>query len=187
MVHVGAAQDYEKVAVYLDGLRSRGYHLFFEGVTLPDNLDSCHIDTLRRKFRKLLGVDTQTLYPHMARKHKGWIVQNLPAFPLGTNEHIVDLSLDELVSLYEQRYEPVVLEEFDLQCPLGSEEYGRHHSSKGFSSFICSRFYSPRDSLLKAHVLNDGYDKIAVIYGSEHCSYLKNELRYRYGYHLKFQ
>lgn len=187
MIHIGAEKDYEKIGVYLDGLRSRGYSVYYEGVRLPESSDSCYLDSLQRKFRKMLGFDIQYQYPRLARRHKGWVSQastKVWLSSLSENDRNIDLTTDQLIEEYEKRKAPIVLDDFDMQCPLGSKDYKIHRGAKGYSWMIAGQI-SPRDSLLEEHVVNDDCDKIVVVYGSYHCHILKNALLYLHGYSIK--
>ena len=186
MIHIGAEKDYEKIGVFLDGLKSRGYYVYHEGIRPPeDSLDSCYLDTLLRKFRKMVGSDILYDYPDMASKRKGWVCQTESSIVSDSDHDLcIDITMDQLLKKYEETHGTIVLDDYDRQCPLGSGDYKSGPGMKGYHWIMGGRL-SPRDSLLKEHVLNDGYEKIAVVYGSFHSRILKNDLIFLHGYKIK--
>lgn len=68
MIHIGAAKDYDKIGIYLDGLRSRGFTVFYEGVNCPKASEvTPETDTIIRKARRIVGIDITGGYDKIAK------------------------------------------------------------------------------------------------------------------------
>lgn len=189
MIHIGAEKDYEKIGMFLDGLKSRGYVTFYEGIHLPDSaLEVSCIDTLFRKFRKMVGVDPFYEFSKISLRRKGWIYQEAEMMTNVLNlssdrDFNVDISIMDLIDAYEKSNGEIILDGDDLKYKLGSSEYKKRKASKSFHWIIVGPF-SVRDKYLLNEVLNSEYEKIAIVYGSQHCGILKNALIHLHGYKI---
>lgn len=186
MVHIGSAEDYEKIAYFLDGLKANGYVTFTEGITWPLSLtDSAAIDTLMRKYRRALGYSVNPYLSDRSSKHNGWAVQDYELMHLNTDRDIdTDIPVDEFVRQYELKYGPIVLDDYDFYCPLyGNDQYKRKRE-KGFNQKFNSIVCDYRNTVLWNHIVNDGYDKIAIVYGGAHTRMLKYNLQ-KEGFQMK--
>lgn len=187
-VHVGSKEDYEKIAFFLDGLKSNGYVIFHEGMYLPGNVDSLLQDTLVRKYRKMVGCNPSQMFAKKIIKHEGWISQSdvmlKEVMHVSTDKDIcTDISLKEFIDCFENIYGPIILDDYDMTCPLKSREYKSRLPNASYA--MNQAMLKLRDERLLDHVLNDGFDKIAVLYGSCHTCRLKFELLSR-GFHFKY-
>ncbi|MCQ2118771.1 MAG: hypothetical protein MJY84_02480 [Bacteroidales bacterium] len=186
MVHIGSAEDYEKIGYFLDGLKANGYVIFKEGVKPAESItDSAAIDTLERKFRRMIGFDLEKYYSNGASRHKRWTEQNERLLHLDTEKDInTDVSIEEFVRQFELENGPVILDEYDLSCPLNGNNNYKHKRSLQYNRSLNSVIMNYRDTVLWNHIVNDGYDKIAIVYGGAHTRMLKYSLQ-KEGFQMK--
>lgn len=184
MVHIGSAKDYHKIGIYLDGLRSRGFTVLYEGIGDPEEAEPTpEMDTILRKFRRIIGKDI--FYGHdfqAKRRNEKWIGQDYDLVRIDRENDICpDMSITEIVCKYEEKFGPVILDSKDMKCPIGTEDYKRKR--------LCGESYVLRDirdkKLLEA-ILDEKYQNIAVVYGSAHCESIKGRLIFKNGYRPRF-
>lgn len=186
MCHVGSIEDYEKIALFIDGLKGNGYVTFVEGIKPPAaNLDSSSVDTLLRKMRKLLGFNPATQLDYLVSKHNGWTYQSESILHLCTEKDLyTDISIDEFIWQFELKHGPIVLDEYDYSCPLDENDNYKRKPSPKYKRPIKSIVCDYRNEVLRNHIVNDGYEKIVVIYGGEHTKMMKYSLQ-RDGFKMK--
>lgn len=183
MFHIGAAKDYDKIGIYLDGLRSRGFTVFYEGVNCPKASEvTPETDTIIRKARRIVGIDITGGYDKIAKKrNKNWIEQDYDLMHIDDNDICPDITLVEMVDKYEEKYGPVILDSKDFKYPLGSVDYKRKRLSG--ASYVIN---SIRDKKLLNAILDDGYQNVVVVYGSNHCETLKGRLIFSKGFRPRY-
>lgn len=190
VVHEGSKEDYDKITYFIDGLKSNGYVTFYESVHIPDDLDSATIDLYYRKFRRILGSFSM-MKPKKTARHNYWISQSESMLKeymhLSTENDInADVSLVELVDHFERVYgDKILLTEYDMNCPLNDLTYKQKRMPNSFYA-THSTIQDYRDEKLLEYVLNNNYNKIAVLYGNTHTCNLKYNLLNR-GYRYKYQ
>lgn len=187
MFHIGQTEDYEKIGYFLDGLKANGYVVFKEGIKPADSItDSATIDTLERKFRRILGLDLDTYTSNGASKHRGWTVQSEELLHINTDKDInTDVTIDEFVRQFELENGPIILDEYDFTCPIGENANYKRKLPKGYNWKFISIVSTYRDKVLWDHIINDGYDKIAIVYGGDHTKLMKYSLK-REGFRMKY-
>jgi len=200
MLHIAKASDYDRIADYLDTLKSQGFVTFCEGLLVTDKYsdslsiplcrdlkmiyspnDSMRLDTLQRKMRKILGHNLVSKYDGMASR-RGMVVQTRSALNLnGDRDYWVDVTYADAIKEFEVRFGEIVLSEYDYECPLDSDDY----KGKKDKRFSCLRENKNKcNEKLGKCVVGSGFDKIAVVFGYAHMHYLKLHVLLSNGYEL---
>jgi len=190
MYHIAKSSMYDDLADYLDTLKFQGYVTFLEGVLPTDKFsdslsiplyrdlhvlyspdDSLKLDTLKRKMRKMFGHELGSIHDNPASQHD-MIVQTQSSLKRLTSDrdYWVDLTYADMIQEFEEQYGEIVLSQYDYDCPLDSNKY-KGKEDKRFSDL---RVGSSRCNVkLGRWVLNPRFDKIAVVFGYGHISYLR--------------
>lgn len=166
MIHLERPEFFEEIRLYLDSIkREDGYVVFYEKVG-REGIDSMRLDTLLRKFRRVVGIDLRVRDENLMSQKK-FVMQSLSRLGLTTNRDIrVDMTWDEMITEYEKRYEEIVLTDYDWQTPL-TEKYKRRKSGKQeYSSY--PMLHTIRNEYIFEKMEQSPHQKIALIYGKWH-------------------
>jgi len=178
MIHLNTPEFYSKTKILIDSLRAEDYVVFYEGVKVGTE-DSLEIDRYERKFRKLTHVVLRNYYDEDAviydrYKIKGMVYQTDVDF--GPNPDIdcnVDLTIKALIDTYESEYGAILLDECDMQIPLGSKYKCSKKNTTAYTYLISSL----RDEHLYEEIKNSSHKKLIVVYGKAHFYPLNNKLK----------
>src|SRR5690554_4322441 len=183
--HLGSKKYFEEIEDFINQKRKEGYVIYYEGLTRENIENQALQDTLNLKFRKLLGYSLKGGYanednkslPKCFKKYVGQTKTNT-----GINETTdinVDLSLNKLLDLYEEKYGNIKLDECDFTTPL-DQKYNCGHLNAEFK--VSHEF---RDEYLIDKLLNSDDNKIVLIYGKAHWLLaIYPELVHKNGYKL---
>lgn len=190
MVHIHEPEYYKNIKDSVLSLKAKGYKVYYEGVTLNDNTDSLTVDTLVRKFRKVLGFqmfsekgyldpDNKSIPKYF--KKKKFVMQRLENVGIDTITDIhADMSLNQLFTTYEKEYGEIELENCDFETPF-IEEYDCETTGSSFD-FL----QSIRDDHLAEMIENSEHKKIIIMYGAAHHKFLYPSL-IKQGYEPQFK
>lgn len=188
MHHIGKKIFYDDAKNKIDSLISQGYFVYFESVRMPVT-DSLQKDTIYRKARKITGVDFLSI-----SANKGYIdtanneimglklsliekyhLVNQPKniYPVNDSAKVknVDASFPQLITACEQKFGPIVLDQYDFETKLG-EKY-KYKNNKELKKYFVEGF---RNVLISNAILNDTHEKIIAVYGSRHFDGILEEL-----------
>ncbi|MGM0635930.1 MAG: hypothetical protein ACQESK_07670 [Bacteroidota bacterium] len=176
MAHINTPEYYQQIKDSVLNLKDAGYTLYYEGVGLDKGTDSLTIDTLVRKFRKVTGFhvfsegayldpDNKTI-PAYFKKEK-FISQTPFNTGVDTTQDIrADLTLNQLIKSYEERYQAIELDDCDFETPF-QEKY--ECETKGNSFSLISTL---REEYLKRVIDSLKHQKIVLLYGGSHHKFL---------------
>jgi hypothetical protein len=177
MSHIAKPEFYADVKAFLDSVRQEDYVIYYEGLTLPDNIDSLQLDTLHRKLRKVIGFyltsykdETNKSLPPQWNSKK-YIEQDyayLGIYPDSAYCFHGDYQFDELIAKYEQDKGEIVLTEYDWRTSL-SDKY-KPRKSKPKTTYDGNRYLmrTMREDKLINSILQSGNKKVVIVYGSAH-------------------
>jgi len=190
MYHIAKSSVYDDLADYLETLKFQGYVTFCEGLLPTDKYsDSLSIplykdlhtlyspdnplklDTLKRKMRKMLGHELGSIHDETASQH-GMVVQTQSSLKQLTSDmdYWVDVTYADMIQEFEERFGEIELSQYDYDCPLESNEYKRKEDRR----FTDLRVGSNKCNVkLGRWVLDPRFNKIAVVFGYSHISYLR--------------
>ncbi len=124
MVHVGRGDYFPEVKKFVDSMRNNGFHVFYEGIYLREDITEEDWDIYIRKFRREMGhaptdsyadPDNKSL-PRWLKKYEGQTLENTGINPeTDTN---IDFELTELIDTYEEKYKEIQLTDCDFETPL---------------------------------------------------------------------
>jgi hypothetical protein len=179
MHHIGKKQFYEDVKNEIDSLRNQGFVFYYEGVKLKDN-NSLQNDTLRRKVRKILGVDVSrgyidtinnTLFGVKSKNVAKYKLVNQPKNDNSmsgldtTKDRRVDVYLSDLLEAFEKKYGTLVLNDCDFNTEIGTKYSCSKYKNKEGRQFILSDY---RNNYIANEIVADSHTKIALLYGAKH-------------------
>lgn len=193
MHHIGKKEFYNDVKTKVDSLIKKDYLFYLEGISSnfsgKTNLtkeDSIVLIDLAYKFRKILGKPL--LYKNMESdfielfKSKGIkIKENLIKQPsyaeFGLSQKTAinsDLSAEEILKIYENKYGKIIMEPCDYQTKFYEESTCAIKSQKKIYDEVILQI---RNNSIITHVLNEKKSKIAIIYGKNHFIGIKDSLQ----------
>ncbi|MCK0131918.1 hypothetical protein MWU59_10445 [Flavobacteriaceae bacterium F08102] len=171
-MHIGAPEFYASIKKNIDSLRSAGFTIGYEGVASPTGDTPEQIDTLKRKFRKIIRFHLTNSYKDTAnhsiskqiKKRKG-IAQSRKNTGLNYDQDInMDLSANEMIKRYEEENGKIHLTDCDFSTPLNARY--KCAKDKSISKFKFIR--NLRDDHLCNLLINSTEKKIAVLFGAGH-------------------
>ena len=186
MVHVNKPEFFEDVKTKLDSLRQDGFLVYYEGVAVIDSTQYSkeNYEALTLKARKLFGFNFQSkTYSDKENKslpkaiyNDKYIAQNRDIIGIKDEDVNVDMSVVEMIEVYEQKYGEIELEDCDYNTPLNSK-------------FKCDRLpnYSDimimtRNDTILSHLYKESHKKIALVYGKRHFDFMRGSLQAKGGY-----
>jgi len=190
MHHLGTKLFYDDVKTKIDSLKKAGFHFYTEEVKV-DRKDTITI----RKAIKLTGIPFSrdnsgykhffdSLYKHKVKLKKELV--NQPKYiELGLdsiNSKNVDVTFKEVVGYYEKKYGEIKLQPCDFEKSFYEKPDCK---SKPINRKIREEVYLDfRNTNIVNTIVKDKYQKIAVIYGSDHFKGIEEELLKR-GFKVK--
>lgn len=173
MVHVGKPEYYKEVKSYVDSLRTKGYKVYYEGLSYSENSTDNEKKLLKLKMRKLLRINISGGYDNLENetlpkwfKNGKYVAQTLEN--IGINPKIdfnADMTYNDLIDSIEINYGKVELSDCDFNTPL----YDKYKCKKDFKgSAVYSVTQKFRNELLKDILLNSNDKKIVLLYGKRH-------------------
>lgn len=175
MHHVGETSFFKDVTHQLDSLQQLGYVVFYEGVAMSKSIDSLKRDTIFKKARKLLGRSPSKPYigedgEILGKKFKALkdLVNQPKGLAIGidsTTGKNVDVSIDDVVLHYENKYGRIVLDSCDLQTPINDEYHCSKLNDRDAKLDVILNF---RNNHIFDKILESTSKKIVVLYGARH-------------------
>ena len=163
MHHIGKPEFYSDVVNTVKTAKKDGYVLFYEWI----DFDTA-TDLEKRKLRKLLGFipspeGYKTLIDQLG--DESLVVQDNQLFLNleNSNDYVVDLTPQEVLSQYENKYGKLILTQHDLDTPLS--EYIKVTLPQEQVDDALLHF---RNKHLAETIHNSSYSKIVVLYGEAH-------------------
>lgn len=181
MAHAGKPVFYENVRKLLDSLRAEGYVVFHEGVGRTRDMDSLVLDTLQRKFRKILGFhltdylneDNKSRKPYNKKKY---IIQSdeLLGIDFVSPDCIhADYMIYDLIKRYEQDKGEIILTEYDWNTSL-MEKYDPKKSGDTTTYYRRYLVHTLRNEHVAKMIAESPYQKIVILYGRGHMHHIIN-------------
>lgn len=178
--HIGRKEYYNQVAHLTDSLEDAGYTVFYEQLStnLPD-LES--FERVARKYRKLTGsFSTSVQAGDTSAFRKNGLVNQPNAESLGVNLDkalLADVTLEQLIASFEERYGQITLDSCDLQTELDAQYQCDLLNSKLQRRFQKEFVLGMRNAHLANLIHYSPARKIFVIYGASHYKGLRVELK----------
>lgn len=171
VMHINSNEYYQKIKKDIDSLRAVGYSIMYEGVLnhkTPQNKEQQEL--LSKKLRKILGFHATT-YIDSANQDmstfnvKGFVNQTLENTGIDKNtDYLADLSVDKLLTLYEESKGPIILTKCDLETKLGDKYNCSKKNKENYKYLVLTL----RNEHLANTVLAHQNNKIAILYGDLH-------------------
>ncbi|MFD2433631.1 hypothetical protein ACFSO9_08855 [Mesonia maritima] len=176
MVHINRPEFYADVKTKLEKLREKGYTVFLEGVALKDStaFSPEEIDTITRKMRKITGMylsnyknQQNKSIPRAIRnsKYSSESYENMGLQPEDIN---VDIPMNELIEIYEEKYGTIKLTNCDWQTNYLEYECETVPQVRADDIIV----YTRNDTIEK-RVYESKLKKIALVYGGKHFDFIK--------------
>ena len=131
MVHVSKPEFFEDVKTKLDSLRNNDFIVYYEGVGVVDSTKYSKekYDTLILKTRKLFGFNFQSkTYSNKENEslpkaiyNDKYVAQSKGNIGIQEEDVNADVSVVEMIEVYEQKYGKIELEDCDFTTPLNSK------------------------------------------------------------------
>lgn len=178
MHHVGKPEFFSRVSETVRMLKNEGYKVYYESARMDEIQDSVQKDLYERKFRKMLGIHTDTA--GYARFFEGNILfRNMIDQPkydeLGVTQSDikVDISKNKLVDVYEEKFGKIQLDSGDYRIPLNAfYPLSMRLPRENTQSVIIGE----RDRHLAGFIHHSADNRIIVLYGAIHRKGVFNEL-----------
>lgn len=180
MKHFAAKEFYNDVKSKIDSLKKIGFYFFYESVNA-----SVEDETTLRKLRKINGMPISKPglgYMYLIDsvykfKLKRELIDQPKYKELGVDSLLgkrVDLSLKEIITVYESKYGEIKLEACDFESPV--YEKTTCSNNKPERKIIDDLLLTQRNQKIVNEVLSHKQLKIAMIYGEEHFKEIKEAL-----------
>jgi hypothetical protein len=175
MTHIGQKEFYENIKKEVIKFKKKGYVLFYEFIDTEDK-SVTEIDL--RKVRKFAGfLPTENGHKQGIRDFsniKGLEAQRNEMFfnLINNKDYIADISVTLAVKAYEDRYGEIILTPEDLNTPL-EETVSETLPTKDMFSIVLDF----RNIHIANFITESEYDKIILMYGSEHKTGVLEELK----------
>ncbi len=175
MTHLGKPEFFQEVKEQVDSLRKDGYVFFKEGVGYELNTSDEARDTLRRKFRQLIGF---SIGDYSDKRNKSlpkyftngdFIMQSDSLIGLRETDSLVDMTYNELINLHEDKFGEIRLTECDFETDF-FESYDCKDGNALEKSFYVVDI--ARTEYLLKSILESNEKKIAIVYGAGHLKWL---------------
>ncbi len=171
MAHLERAGYFEEIKYHLDCLKEDGHMVFYEGVGMPASDGSQEDDILLRKFRKVMGFfltgyknSSNKSIPRSIRDNK-YTEQTRENLGLVTERDLhVDMTLRQLIAIYEKDRGEIVLTDYDLRTDLLDEYDPKDSGGHDIRHLIRTL----RDRHIADKVIGSHYRRIVLLYGKLH-------------------
>lgn len=178
MIHLNKPEYYQMIKRKVDSLRALGYSVYYESVALDPKMDSLVKLEIYRKFRNRVGFVPLDYFSEENQQHrqlkvKGYVMQSFSN--TGVDPKIdsrADLSLDQLICLYEERFGKIELTDCDVNTIIGQKYNCRKPDKKDYDFIVATL----RDEHLAELLLKAEDRKIVLLYGQLHENPLKKNL-----------
>lgn len=173
MIHVGKPEFYKNVKDKVFKSKQKTYVLFYEG--LKKDVEN---DTLKIKLRKIIGFYPSTGFYKTSLnsllKTNKYMAQNNDMFITSKDsiDFNIDISLNELISVYEEKFGRIQLSGEDFNIPLNNMINNKLPFSKTKKIII-----DYRNLNLAKTVENSKYQNIIILYGALHHKGFVKELK----------
>lgn len=180
---------------YLNAKKKQGYVVYYETIKICDdgeNLTTQHIDTLRRKFRRVVGCDPEEEVNYNNRHIKDEHMRNnynlhpwIDSLGLTTvADHHLDMSLTQIIDYYERNYKAIPLSQSDFNTPLAATKYRPSDTIAHTKYYLV---WEPRAKFIVDQVVTSASQKIIVVCSQDLMGYMlrplfKRGYRSHYGY-----
>ena len=174
MHHLGKQAFFDDVKIKLDSLRKIGYVIFYEGI--GTGAKGALKDTLNRKERKLMGLSTTSSGYKQAVKDtpmENYVAQDNKKILQINIDQNVDVTLKDILTVYEHKYRPIVLTDYDFRTPLDSAYTGKKQLKKSENGYITKDY---RNRFVADYIKSSKYEKIVIVFGFAHYKGMKKEL-----------
>ncbi len=175
MTHIAKPSFFEEVKYQIDSLRSEGYVFFKEGVSYQTDTSPQRKDTLRRKFRQLMGLTigdytdpNNKSLPRFFSNGK-YVMQTDSLIGLNESDRRVDLTYNELVEAHENKYSEIILTDCDFNTGMYDEYKCKDGNAYKDSFYVVDIL---RTDHLFSIVKESKEPKIAIVYGAGHFKWL---------------
>lgn len=184
MHHVGTPEFYHDVEKRVDSLQSMNFLLLLEGVG-TDIQDSVQLDSVIRKFRKIVGINPMAPGGYLGLGGQGLFGKNSNFINQPSYEDlrvdmskakVIDVPLETLVAEYERDFGQVALGPCDFRTHLDSLYPCRSESLKKKVKFVNTYLMGMRNHKVAQTILEAQSKRIAVIYGEAHIKGIIKEL-----------
>lgn len=166
IAHASTPEFYAAVTDSVKKYKDDGYIVYYEQIINDRQLKADDIDTVRLKFRKMMGIEPsrqtygilKRLFPHIVPQ---------PAYSdMGITESDInaDVSLTDIVNEYERQYGYVNLNDCDYKSGFESIVYNCDKLNHDIMPIILDF----RNEHVVNMILNEKYQKILIIYGAKH-------------------
>ena len=170
MIHLEKEAFFDEIRTYLDSLKREGYVVFYEGID-EEGIDSLSLDTLQRKFRRVVGLhltgyndERNESLPRMFKSER-YVTQTRTNLGLTTEQDIrADFSLDHLIAEFEKKEKEIVLTDCDWNTGL-MEKYKPNDKTKYNKYYM---IHTLRNDHVKKMVEESEHSKIVILYGRAH-------------------
>lgn len=180
MIHIGTELKYKDIALKIDSLEKIGFTFYLESIEADIKNDS-----ILRKYKKITGLalnkggytdNIDSLFKGKFKPKKEIISQ--PSYPeLGVDSlkgRVVDRTLSDLISYYENNYGKIILEECDFKTSLFEKTICNDKKIVDSVKYDYKTHY--RNVRVIQEILQDTASNIAIIYGKNHIKGIKEEL-----------
>ncbi|AWA29109.1 hypothetical protein HYN48_02850 [Flavobacterium magnum] len=170
MCHVNRPERFARIKTIVDSFRTKGYTVYYEGVSMSESIDSVQKDLALRKFRTIIGlVPNHYADPNNKSTQqfavKGYVSQTDENVGVHKATDInADLPINVLVGLYEKEKGEIILSECDWKTRLDE----KYHCRKTDSDAIETLVLQQRNEHLAGLVANAPQTKIVILYGARH-------------------
>ena len=167
MHHLGKPEFYQDVKRQINNLKNSGYIVFYEKIAYDNNLDSLVTDTIKRKFRKIIGFYGS--YDKILENNKlfnKYILQpDYKALGIDNNDIRADANYSQLINEYERKFGFIRLDQDDFKRQLTPGIYEKKIITKKQYNYLIIAY---RNNILIEKIINCKQDKILIIYGLLH-------------------
>ena len=180
MAHIGTSLYYEDVKIKIDSLLKENFYFYLESINDDESNDS-----IRRKFIKITKVALQkegymgsldSIFIAKGIKLKKELVSQPKYNTQGLtdkNSANVDVSLNDIINYYENKYQPIILEPCDYEVSLYEVPKCPITLKKEIRDDIIVNF---RNNHVLQKLSEEKKQKIGIIYGKGHLKGIKEGL-----------
>lgn len=185
MVHINHPEFYADAKSKLQQLRKQGYTVFFESVALRDSTSftSQELDTIKRKTRKIVGMhftnfkDKKNKSIPNAIRNNNYISQSRENLGMQPEDFIVDIPMDVLIEIYEEKYGDIKL----TPCDWETDYLEKYNCETIPEVRADDMIVYTRNDTIEKRVYESELKKIALVYGGQHFQFLKGGFQ-QHGY-----
>jgi hypothetical protein len=180
MAHIGTSLYYEEVKLKIDSLKKQNFYFYLELIKGDESSDS-----IRRKFIKITGIAFQkdgymgsldSIFAAKGIKLKKQLISQPKYATQGLTENNssnADVSLNDLINYYENKYQPIVLEPCDYEVSLYEVPKCPITLKKEIRDDIILNY---RNNHVLEKLSDEKRQKIGIIYGKGHLKGIKEGL-----------